>query len=152
MILCFRFICFLCMLFGGRVLAADLSDQTIEYQVSGEQYAVVIVMDGLSSTEARKAARVRAAEMAVQQGGRYFTIDKEERTEVIRSEDVPESQRFYGNMYHELIIERDFSRDRLRYESLPNAQTYSAIRLVFTIYKEKPGRKAIDACTLTHCE
>lgn len=123
----------------------------MEYQLDGGQYAVVVVMDGISAEDAKKIARQRAAEIVAQQGDRYFTIDSEQETQVIKSDDDLSNQRFYGNMYQELIIEGDFNRDRLRYRSIPNTSTYSAFRVVFTSYKTKPNFKAIDACKLTKC-
>lgn len=138
--------------YSGGDKYVRLADQLIEYQLEGDQYAVVVVMDGLSASEAKKIAMKRAAEIVVQQGDRYFTVDTEQETSVIKSDDDLDNQRFYGNMYQELIIEGDFNRDRLRYRSLPNTSTYSAFRLVFTSFKDKPGKKAIDACTLTNCQ
>lgn len=130
---------------------ARFADQTMEYQLDGGQFAVVIVMDGISASEAKRMARQRAAEITASQGDRYFTIDSETETQVIKSDDVPQNQRFYGNMYQELIIEGNFNRERLQYRGVPNTSTYSAIRLVFTSYKTRPSYKAIDACTLTNC-
>ncbi len=130
---------------------AQLADRTMDYELDGGQYAVVVTMDGISASEAKRTARQRAAEITVAQGNRYFTIDSEEETQVIKSEDLPQNQRFYGNMYQELIIEKDFGRDRLQNQNVPTSSMYSAIRLVFTSYPTKPGYKAIDACTLTNC-
>jgi hypothetical protein len=128
-----------------------LADQVIEYQLEGGQYAVIVVMDGISPLEAKKMARQRAAEITVQQGGRYFVIDSEQDTQVIKSDEEMDHHRFYGNMYQELIIENDFDRDRLRYQGLPATNLYSAYRLVFTFYKIKPSFKAIDACSIIKC-
>src|SRR5579872_1339929 len=83
---------------GGRVLAQ--SNQLIEYQVQGDQYAVIVVQDGLSEGEAKKKARQRAAEITVQNGGRYFTVDSEIETRVLQpSGDWPNNQNTPGNMY-----------------------------------------------------
>lgn len=128
-----------------------LGDRLIEYQLDGNTYAVVVVMDGISSAEAKRMAKQRAAEITAMQGERYFTVDSMYETEVIKSDDTPDNQRFYGNMYQELIIEGDFNRERLRYRGLPETNTYPAIRMEFTMYKNRPNNKAIDACTLTKC-
>lgn len=128
-----------------------LGERLMEYQVDGDQYAVVVVMDGISVAEAKRMAKQRAAEITASQGDRYFTIDAMYEIEVIKSDQNLENQRFYGNMYQELIIEGDFNRERLRYREVPNTNTYQAIRLVFTMYKNRPTHKAIDACTLTQC-
>ncbi|MBX7066169.1 MAG: hypothetical protein K1X28_02950 [Parachlamydiales bacterium] len=130
-----------------------LSDRLIEYQLDGDTYAVVVVMDGISSAEAKRMAKQRAAEITVMQGERYFTVDSMYETEVIKSDEdmTQQSQRFYGNMYQELIIEGDFNRERLRYRGVPETNTYPAVRMQFTMYKDRPSFKAIDACTLTNC-
>lgn len=127
-------------------------DQVIEYQVDGDQYAVVIVQDGVSPSDAKKMARQRAAEITVQSGNRYFTVDSEVETQVMRSDQPwPNNQQFYGNMYQELIIEGDFNKERLQRQSIPDANMYPATRLLFTVYPSKPKGKSIDACTLTDC-
>lgn len=128
-----------------------VSDQVIEYQLDNGQYAVVVAMDGISASQAKSMARQRAAEITVQQGNRFFVINAEQQTEVIKSDDIPYNDRFYGNMYQELIIEQDFGKRSLQRRSSPSTATYSAIRLVFTSYKDKPLFKAIDACKLTNC-
>ena len=124
------------------------SERVIEYQLDGNQHAVVVAMDGISAPQARQIARQRAAEIAVELGDRYFTIDSEEQTRVVKSEDRGLSdQQSRGNLYHELIIEGNFSR-----RQSAASQAYPAIRLVFTSYKQKPSLRAIDACTLTDCK
>jgi len=123
----------------------------MDYQLDDGQTAIVVAMDGISSSEAKKMARQRAAEITIANGDRYFTIDSETETQVIKSDDLPENQRFYGNMYQELIIEKDFGRDRLQNRNIPSTSTYTAIRIVFTTHKNKPNYKAIDACTLAKC-
>lgn len=130
---------------------ANLSDKMLEYQLDGGQYAVVVVMDGVSLKEAKRMARQRAAELTAAQGDRYFTIDSEEETQVIKS-NAPEfeQQRFYGNMYQELIIEGDFGKGSINRQP-PTSSMYPAVRLVFTPYLKRPSRSAIDACTLTDC-
>lgn len=127
-----------------------LSDRMIEYQLDGGQYAVVVVMDGISARQAKKIARQRAAEITASQGDRYFTVDSEEETQVIKSTNGYGNQRFYGNMYQELIIEQDFGRSSID-RRMPNTNMYPAVRLVFTPYLKKPSRSAIDACKLTDC-
>ena len=136
---------------SNSAIYADMQNRSIEYQLQGDQYVVVVAMDGLTESKAKEWAKKRAAEITVDQGGRYFTIDSMDTTLVAKPNQVPENQRFYGNMYQELIIEKDFDRDRLMAEQNPNTNIYSAIRLVFTTYSKKPNSKAIDACTLTQC-
>lgn len=129
----------------GSSNLGSTSNQIIEYQMDSGQYAVVVVMDGISASQARKVARQRAAEVVIEQGNRYFTIDSEQETEVIKSDEGFNNQPVNGNLYQELIIERDFSRERLKTETIPTTSTYPAIRIVFTSYKQKPNWKAIDA-------
>ena len=123
----------------------------IEYQLDGGQYAVVVVMDGVPTKEAKQIARQRAAEITASQGDRYFTIDSEEEMQIIKSNQGYGNQRFYGNMYQELIIEGDFGRNRINRQP-PALGMYPAVRIVFTPYLKKPSRNAIDACKLTDCQ
>lgn len=134
-------------------IASSFADQTIEYQVQENQYAVVIVEDeGITAEQAKKLARQKAAEITVQNGGRYFTIVSEQPTQVIKSEHPwPDNQAFPQNMYQELIIEKNFNRQRLQQEQGPSENLYNAYRLVFNI-SEKESRHSIDACTLTKCK
>ncbi len=148
----FRFALVFFVLFLPVYLFPDDSGRIIEYQEDGGQTVVVVVMDGIGRAEARKLARARAAELVVEGGGRYFTIDSEEETQVIKSEELPSNQRFYGNMYQELIIEKDFGKSAIQRQETPMSNTYPAIRLVFTSYKEKPHSKALDACKFTDCK
>lgn len=128
----------------------NLSERMIEYQLDGGQYAIVVVMDGVSVKKAKQIARQRAAQITALQGDRYFTIDSEEQTEVIKPNQGFENQRFYGNMYQELIIEGDFGRNQINRQP-PISRMYPAIRLVFTPYLKRPSQNAIDACKLTDC-
>jgi hypothetical protein len=130
-----------------------ISNQIIEYQGEGKQYAVVVVEDeGVTTAEAKKFARQRAAEMTVEKGGRYFKVISEEQTQVIKSDrPFPDNQAFYQNMYQELIIEGDFNKERLQRRSVPSESLYNAYRMVFEISDTKSGWKSVDACTLTEC-
>lgn len=69
----------------------------------------------------------------------------------MKSQDIPRNDRFYGNMYQELMIEGDFGKQSLQRQTTSTAATYSAIRLVFTPYANKPAFHAIDACKLINC-
>ncbi|MBU6383848.1 MAG: hypothetical protein KGR16_05990 [Verrucomicrobia bacterium] len=44
-----------------------LGDRLSEYQVDGNTYAVIVVMNGISASEAQHRARIRAAELTVMQ-------------------------------------------------------------------------------------
>ncbi len=132
------------------------ADNLIEYQVDADRYAVIVVHDGVSSSEAKKIAKVRAAEITVQNGGRYFTIDSQtDEIQVAKTGSAwPNDSKFNQNLYQELIIEKDFGKARVDRDLGENRVegVYPATRLVFTIYAKKPsGRQSIDACTLTNC-
>lgn len=129
----------------------DISKQVVEYQIDESKYAVVVVQDGVSLAEARKTARQRAAEVAFEQGYRYYVIETELQTEIIRAE-RPEGQGFFGDMYQELIIEEQFHKDRLAAEATSNEGMHLALRLVFSCYKEKPSGASIDICTTGKCD
>ncbi len=129
-----------------------LGNKLIEYPLVGAQYAVLVVMDGVSENDAKRLARQRAAEVTVSQGNRYFTVDSMKEVVVLKSDDSFSNQRFYGNMYQELIIQKDFGRDSIRNRTGPNTNQYPAIRLVFTMYEDQPNHRAIDACSLTPCQ
>ncbi|MBU6383309.1 MAG: hypothetical protein KGR16_03225 [Verrucomicrobia bacterium] len=126
-----------------------LGDRLSEYQVDENTYAVIVVMNGISASEAQHRARIRAAELTVMQGNRYFTVDSATQIQVMRTEG---GSRFYENMYQELIQEGDFGQTRLSEEGQPVTQTFPAVRLQFTMYAERPGFGAVDACTLTRCK
>ena len=51
--------------------------EVIEYQIFETQYAVVIPVYHKSQALAQKMAMQRAAEITVEEGYRYFTIDEE---------------------------------------------------------------------------
>ena len=127
------------------------ASRVMEYEVDGGQYAVVVVMDGISASEAKRAARQRAAELTVSRGNRYFTVDSEQETRVVYSEELPGGQKVPGNLYEELIIQKDFGSGRVN-KGGQGTKAYPAFRLVFTSYETKPNRQAIDACSLTHCK
>lgn len=130
-----------------------ITNQTLEYQIEGNKYAVVIVQDdGISSAQAKKYARQRAAEITVEKGYRYYTIDSEQETQVMKSDKQwPNNQDFHQNLYQELIIEQDFGRESLQRRSGSIERMYPAFRMVFQVYQEKPIGRSVDACTLTDC-
>lgn len=118
-----------------------------EVQASESQTLVVVVTEGMTIGDAKRIARERAAELTVQRGDRYFTIDRETQIQVLRgdSQGMPPP----GNLYQELIIEGDFGKERLDREARNSPKVYPAIRLVFSSYREKPFGKGIDAWNYT---
>jgi len=140
-------------LFAAARPDASSSDNFISYNTGGDSFAVIYVNgDEKVSGKAKKYAMKRAAEIAVQNDFRYFTIDSEKEVMVARS-DTENGQRFPGNMYQELIVEGDFEpTPDYRTRNLPPATgLYPGYKLNITCYKEKPGMRAVDACKLTKC-
>lgn len=124
--------------------------QIIDYRSDDGSYVVVVVLDGtISERQAKAIALRKAAELTVAQGQRYFVVQNIEKAEVIQAQRDTESQ-WRGNLYYELIQEKDFTRDRLERSPLPDVATYPALRIDFTMTDRKTA-KAIDPCTLTEC-
>lgn len=133
--------------YGPGVLAAN--DNVIEYQIQGNRYAVVIVREkGMSVSQARKMAQQRAAEMTVVEGNRYFVIESETQVQAVQSSGS--GNQFYTNMYQELIVEGDFSKQQTEAEQPAPSYTYPALRVVFVMYPDKSSN-SIDACKYTTC-
>lgn len=132
----------------------SVARETIEYQSGENQYSVVVVEgQGLTMTQAKKLAQIKAAEMAHSDGYRYITFETIQKTEVVKSDKPwPDNRAFYGNMYKELILDNNFDRDRLAREAIPSEEIYPAYRFVFKAYDTKANWKAVDVCTLTQCE
>ncbi|OGN64968.1 MAG: hypothetical protein A3E80_00505 [Chlamydiae bacterium RIFCSPHIGHO2_12_FULL_49_9] len=133
---------------------AVYSNQILDYRVDGNRYAVVVTQDqGVTRAMAKKFARERAAEITVDNGYRYFIIESEEQVQTVRTGDpVGGKQEFHENMYHEQIIEGDFYRRPSQFQETQPGGTFPAIRIVFKCYEQRPGIRAIDACTLTNCD
>ena len=125
--------------------------EVIEYQIFETQYAVVIPVYKKSRALAQKMAMQRAAEITVEEGYRYFTVDEEALVDVAKSEDLG-MDNFHENAYQEVIIDRNFTRKELL-ESQETINIYSGIRIVFTMYQDKPTTgTSVDACKLTKCK
>ncbi len=131
----------------------DLSNQIIAYQIDDTTYGVVVPQDGgVSQSAARQFARQKAAEMTVEKGYRYFTIQSEQQTKLAKSNrEWPSSQDFPGNLYQELIIEQDFGRESLERNTPSGSSIIPAYRITFQMHTNRPMQSAIDACTLTDC-
>jgi hypothetical protein len=111
-------------------------DEMIEYQLKKGQYAVVIIMDGVTMEQAKKTARHRAAQIAVSGGYRYFLIQSETQTQVVKQKAEN----------HEMFIEGQFAKNQAITETVS-----PALRVVFQCFEKKPHGKAIKACNLTDC-
>lgn len=128
--------------------------KTLEYQLGDDQFAVVVIQDEeiKSTSQAKQYARERAAKIAVENGYRYFVVESERETKVVKSDrSLSDTEAFYGNMYQEMIIEGDFGKGSLARQAPPSEGIYRGIRLVFKCFVQKPNWKAVDACSLTEC-
>lgn len=150
----FILICFLCA--GCKDDSKNLASadqQTIEYQVDDNEYAIVIVRsENMSEEQAKELAMQKAAEKTRSEKFRYFTIESEGQVQAMRSgkgpNDTPPPP---SNMYYDLIQSNNFGRDRLEDQQSPGGGIYPAYRIVFKCYEEKPGEKAVDACDIVSC-
>ena len=131
---------------------ADL-DPLIDYQTKSNEFVIVVIMEqGLTEAQARQIALKRAGELTLESKNRYFSIESEERTQVMRSPGSwPSAQDFGTNMYQEKIVEKDFGKETLQRQT-PTAEAVAAMRYTIETYPEKPRKKAYDACHYTKCE
>lgn len=124
---------------------AAIDDEMIEYKLQSGQYAVVIILDDRVTLEvAKKAARHRAAELAVSGGYRYFLVQSETQTRVVKQ------QASLENEVEEMFIEGDFRNGQLASSSIGES-TFLALKVVFQCFDKKPKGKSINACNLTDC-
>jgi hypothetical protein len=140
-------------LMGCRSSSLDtIADQTIDYQVKGNQYAVVIVEDGVSQDQAKKYAMQKAAEVAKENGYNYFKVDSEGEVAVAKSEkQFPSEQSQPRNLYYELIQSGNFGRERVTPGDIAPTGMYNGYRIVFSCYKEAPSGRSEDVCDYTKC-
>ena len=134
-------------------LQQEIKDHTIEYNIDDNKYAVVVVQDeGISSSEAKKYAMQRAAEMTIKNGYRYFVVDSESEVYVAKSnKESPSEPSMPRNIYYELIQSGDFGRDLMPPEDLATVAQCPGYRVVFSCFNEKASRKAVDACKYADC-
>jgi hypothetical protein len=150
-------IVFGCVCFGCKDSKRQpnvLAQQTIEYQMDEDRYAVVIVQtQGMSDEEAKKFALQKAAEKTRSQNLRYFTIESEGKVQAMRSSDTADDNSpSPRNMYYELIQSGNFGRDRFEDEKSSQGNIYSGYRIVFKCYSEKPNSNAVDVCDIVSCK
>lgn len=141
------------ILFGCRSDMDTLADQTIQYQIKGNQYAVVIVEDGISEGEARDYAMKKAAETAKSNGYNYFKVDSDGQVAVAKSDkQYPSEQSQPNNLYYEMIQSGNFGRERVTPGDEAPAGMYNGYRIVFSCYKEAPSGRSEDVCDYTNCK
>ncbi len=123
-------------------LGANLSDQTIDYQVEGNRYAVVVAEDGVSRSEAKDYGMKRAAQVAQDNGFSYFTVDRENEVAMARSEKQSSSQTMPRNLYYEMIQSDNFGREPIEPGNPPPTSMTQGYRIEFSCYKEAPRGKS----------
>lgn len=123
-------------------LAANLSDQTIDYQIEDNRYAVVVAEDGVSRREAKDYGMKRAAQVAQDNGFSYFTIDKENEVAMARSDKQSSSQSMPSNLYYEMIQSDNFGREPIEPGNPPPSSMTQGYRIEFSCYKEAPRGKS----------
>jgi hypothetical protein len=134
----------------GDVLA-DADRQTIQYQTGQDQFAIVIVQeDGMSDQAARELAMKKAAQLTLDKEYRYFIL--ESQGQVMAMSPSGSNYQAPRNLYYELIQSGDFSRDQFSDSPANETQTYTGFRIMIRCYKQNPGSKGVDACTLVECK
>lgn len=117
-------------------------------------YTVVYVnKEGVSEEAARQALLKRAAEVAVNQGYRYFIIDSEAHVKVSFSGGgLPADEGYFpDNLYEEMIIQKDFDRNSRNARSRAPAELYPGYQVVFHFSEEYSAGKTLDACKFVPC-
>lgn len=140
----------LCFILVLSNLRADFSD----YDLGQGRYSITYVeLEETSHQDAKHYALTHAAEIAHQNGYRYFTLDSEENVVVTQSQESVEGPYNY-NLFQEDIIEGQFGRGSIERRSTPEASidTYNALRITITGYKKKPSKgNVFDVCNLIDC-
>ncbi|MBS0615992.1 MAG: hypothetical protein JSR58_05520 [Verrucomicrobia bacterium] len=129
---------------SSDTLGANLADQTINYQIEDNRYAVVVAEDGISTDEARDYALKRAAQVAQDNGYSYFSIDKESQVAMARSDELSSDQTMPRNLYYEMIQSDNFGREPVEPGNPPPTSLTQGYRIEFTCHKEKPSGKSFS--------
>jgi len=138
------------------LLSADdqfSDDRVIQYQISSEEFGVVVVQkEGMSEKDAKNYAMQKAAETAQKYNYQYFVIQTEGQVMVTntKSSQTPEQQ-MPRNMYYELFQSDNFGRQPMDQNTIPQAGLYPAYRIVFKCSKSMPVSGGIDACKVIDC-
>lgn len=122
------------------------SSQIVSYQSQDHRYVIIVVQDnGVTAAQAKETARRNAAQVTLDNGYRYFSIVSEKQVQVAKS-DPGQGSQFPGNLYQELIVEKQFGRETLEREQPSPIDIYPATRIEIECYSEKPFMKnTIDA-------
>lgn len=133
-------------------MAKVSSDQFVDQKISDNRYSVIYVeLADTSTSDAKQYALTHAAELVKQDGYRFFTLDAQQDVLLTQSQNSEEP--FYGNMYEELIIQRDFGKRSTKKNTSPSPiNTYPGLKILISSYKEKPSHGEVyDVCKLINC-
>lgn len=132
----------------------SISNEYIDYKMEGDRYTVIAVQrEGMSEDEAKKLAVKRAAELAVENGYSYFSVESENQVTVFQTKPNWQSNSdFPGNLYQEDIREEGFDRDRIISEDESGTRSHPGVQLVIQGYKSKPSGNSLNPCDYTDCK
>jgi hypothetical protein len=118
----------------GACRSTPLAQNSLEYKIDDQTYAVVVPQEeGMSDEEVKKTALKKAIEIAKAHDFQYITIEKEEKGALASTKNNPQLPQ---NLYYEDIQTRDFGKDRNLGGPIP--YTTPAYKLTFKGYKERP--------------
>ncbi len=104
--------------------------QIVSYQTGENQFTILAIVDhDVSKPQAKEAARQKGAQMTLENGFRYFSIVSEDETQVVKTSSGANAQ-VPGNLYQELIVEKQFGRESLNQNQGGATITYPAVKLV----------------------
>lgn len=142
--------CFFLLLGCEKNNPNDRDFSYLEYQLSSDQYAVIVLpKDSASDAQSKKAALQHAAKMTLQRGFRYFIVQSE-GTVFVASSQSEEGALMPRDMYYD-IIQRQGDKTFHEQYSKQTGQIRPGYRLAFTCSKTKESLQAVDACSLTPC-
>src|SRR5579871_551004 len=86
-----------------QLLTTVPAAQVMSYAANDNEFIIIVVEDnGITKSDAKIAAKQKAAEVTLDNGYRYFSILAESQIIVMKSS---ETTQFPGNLYQELIIQ-----------------------------------------------
>lgn len=127
-------------------------DNYLDAKIADNKYSVIYIeKEKISKEDARNNALIRAAQIAKENGYRYFIIDAEEDVMVAYS--TPSPNPFPENLYEQEIVEGNFGRQELQNKTPQPTNLYPGLKVKITCYKEMPSMPtAIDVCQIIQCE
>lgn len=127
-------------------------DNYLTAKIADNKYSVIYIeKEKMSREDARNNALAHAAQIAKDNGYRYFVIDSDEDVMVAHS--TPNPNPFPENLYQQEIVEGNFGRQELQNKTPQPTNLYPGVKVKFTCYKEMPNvPTAIDVCQIIKCE